>query len=55
MPQRLTSKGIDEVDVAWLSGISAEHRAGLYYSVVPRERLIRTYYDYVDEATAGVE
>lgn len=54
MGQRLTAIDIDEVDVAWLSGISAGHRAGLYYSVIPRERLIHTYYEYVDEVMAGV-
>ena len=47
MKHRLTSLGIDEVDTALLSGVHAEHCAGLYYSVVPRERLVRTYCDYV--------
>ena len=53
MPQRLTAMGVDEVDVAWLSGIAPEHCAGLYYSVIPRERLIAAYYAYVDELLKG--
>jgi len=53
MPQRLTANSVDEVDVAWLSGKAPEHCAGLYYSVIPRKRLIATYYAYVDELLEG--
>ena len=48
MKHRLTSKGTDEVDVALLTGTRPEHCAGLYYSVVPRDRLATTFYEYED-------
>jgi integrase len=48
MKHRLTSKGIDEVDVALLTGTRPEHCAGLYYSVAPRDRLATTFYEYED-------
>ncbi len=48
MKHRLTSLGTDEVDVALLTGTRPEHCAGLYYSVVPRERLVTTFYGYED-------
>ena len=53
MKHELTLLGIDEVDVALLSGIAAEHCAGLYYSTVPRERLAKTYYRYVSLLLRG--
>ena len=49
MPHRLTALGVDDVESAWLCGIAPEHCAGMYYSVLPRHRLIETYYAYVDE------
>lgn len=51
--KELTLRGVDEVDVAWLSGMSARHCAGLYYSVIPRARLLQTYYDFVDDLMAS--
>ncbi len=48
MKHRLTSMGTDEVDVALLTGTRPEHCAGLYYSVVPRERLATMFYAYED-------
>ena len=53
LSKELTLRGVDEVDVAWLSGMSARHCAGLYYSVIPRARLLQTYYDFVDDLMAS--
>jgi len=53
MKHALTSEGVDEVDVALLAGVAPEHCAGLYYSVVPRARLIEHYCSFVAQLLKG--
>jgi site-specific recombinase XerD len=48
LQQSCTSKGVDEVIVAWITGTPARHCAALYYSSLQRSDILSAYYDYLE-------
>ncbi len=44
----LTSQGIDEVTIAWLSGGAPKHNAGMYYTLVNRNEAASAYVDFAN-------